>query len=112
MVSIYSRQQGVSTPTSLVTGRVSRPRSPYHSKEEETRSNTPLAGVVRMPARTDRLRLCTNNVCSITTKARLADSETVRTEDVAGRWRDLFSGAGSSRFSARKTRNTLFVSVR
>ncbi|EYC28274.1 hypothetical protein Y032_0008g71 [Ancylostoma ceylanicum] len=71
----------------------------------------PLAAVERMLGRRDSLRLCTVNVRSIATEARVEDSETARPKDVAERWTGLFSGVDSSRFSVRKTMNALRVSV-
>ncbi|KAK6054565.1 reverse transcriptase, partial [Cooperia oncophora] len=44
-------------------------------KGETVRSNTQLASADRMPKRQDRLRICTMNVRSIATAARLADFE-------------------------------------
>ncbi|EYC19834.1 hypothetical protein Y032_0023g744 [Ancylostoma ceylanicum] len=41
----------------------------------------------------DRLQLCTNHVHSTAIEARLADSEAIRTKDLAGRWTELFNGA-------------------
>ncbi|EYB97666.1 hypothetical protein Y032_0138g2047 [Ancylostoma ceylanicum] len=75
------------------------------------RSNMKMADVGRIPGRTDRLQRCTG-VRSTATETRLADLETIRIKVVAGRWTNLFSGVGSSRFSARKIRNKSFVSVR
>ncbi|KAK6056079.1 endonuclease/exonuclease/phosphatase family protein, partial [Cooperia oncophora] len=65
-------------PSFTVSGR------PHHSpllaslnapRTSRVRSNTQLASADRMPKRQDRLRICTMNVRSIATAARLADFE-------------------------------------